>query len=88
MPDITITRHGDRWAIHEAPAQSPTSEYETRDAAEQAARRLADGGAVEVRDEDPTGLDEAATDGPQDTGAPRVGRVDADDVSEKLQSGL
>ena len=88
MPDITVQRHGDRWVVLETGAESPTSEFETRESAEMAARQLADGGDVDVRDEDPTGLDQAATDGPEDTGAPRVGRVTADDVSRTLQSGL
>jgi hypothetical protein len=88
MPDITVQRHGDRWVVLEAGAESPGSEFETREAAEMAARHLADGGNVDVREEDPSGLDQATTDGPEDTGAPRVGRVTADDLSRTLQSGL
>jgi Uncharacterized protein conserved in bacteria (DUF2188) len=59
MPDVTVHRHGDRWAIREAGGSSPLQELETRAAAESAARRLAAGGTVEVVDEDPTGLADA-----------------------------
>lgn len=64
MPDITVQRHGDRWAILEPGAESPTKEFETRDAAEHAARAMAEDGEVHVREEDPTGLADA-----QDYGA-------------------
>ena len=57
MPDITVHRHGDRWAVAERGAESPVKEFPTREAAELAARQMAAGGAVEVRDADPTGLD-------------------------------
>jgi hypothetical protein len=55
-PDVTVHRHGGRWAVAEAGSESPTREYETRAAAESAARALAAGGEVEVLDEDPTSL--------------------------------
>ena len=87
MPDITVQRHGDRWAILEAGAESPTEEHETREAAELAARALADGGTIDVREDDPTNLDEAS-ETTDESGAQRVGRVTADDVSRTLQSGL
>jgi hypothetical protein len=63
MPDITVQRHGKRWAVLEPGAESPTEEHETREAAELAARALAAGGEVHVREEDPSGLDE----GPETT---------------------
>jgi hypothetical protein len=56
MPDVTVHPHGGRWAVVEAGAPSPLEEFATRDAAESAARHLAAGGAVNVLDEDPTGL--------------------------------
>jgi hypothetical protein len=56
MPDITVHRHGDRWAVLEAGAESPVKEFPTRDAAELAARQLAAGGAVDIVDDDPTDL--------------------------------
>ena len=48
MPDITVHRHGDRWAVHEPGTESPTEEFATREAAELAARGLADDGNVTV----------------------------------------
>jgi hypothetical protein len=59
MPDITVQRHGDRWAVIPAGAESPTEEHESREAAELSARALADGGTIEVREDDPSHLDEA-----------------------------
>jgi hypothetical protein len=56
MADITVHRHGDRWAVKEAGAESPISEFPTREAAELAATQMAGGGTVEVLEEDPTGL--------------------------------
>jgi hypothetical protein len=87
MPDITVHRHGDRWAVLEAGAQSPTKEFETREAAELAARALAGDGSVEVREDDPTGLDEAdAT--PADAGAEGPDGVSARERARSTQSGL
>jgi hypothetical protein len=59
MPDVTVHPHGGRWTVAEAGVSSPTQEFATREAAESAAHRLAAGGAVQVLDEDPTGLDES-----------------------------
>jgi hypothetical protein len=56
MPDVTVHPHGDRWAVAEVGSESPLQEFPTREAAESAARQLADGGAVELRDTDPTSL--------------------------------
>ena len=56
MPDITVQRHGDRWSVADEGAGSPTKEFPTREAAEMAARQMAAGGKVQVREEDPTGL--------------------------------
>ena len=56
MADITVHRHGDRWAVKEAGAESPVAEFPTREAAELAAGQMANGGTVEVLEEDPTGL--------------------------------
>ncbi len=63
MPDVTVHPHGGRWAVAEAGASSPLQEFPTREAAESAARQLADGGTVDVRDEDPTGLDSSVPPG-------------------------
>jgi len=68
MPDITVHRHGDRWAVAEQGAESPTKEFPSREAAEHAARQMAAGGSVEVVEEDPTGLESAA---PDDAGQPQ-----------------
>ena len=56
MPDITVHRHGDRWAVREDGGESPIAEYPSRAAAESAARQRADGGSVRVEEDDPTGL--------------------------------
>ena len=56
MADITVHRHGDRWAVTETGAESPIKEFPTRAAAEHAAADMAGGGTVEVLEEDPTGL--------------------------------
>jgi hypothetical protein len=66
MPDITVFRHGDRWAVAEQGEASPTKEFPSREAAEMAARQMADGGAIQVREDDPTGLGDTA---PEDAGA-------------------
>jgi hypothetical protein len=65
MPDVTVHPHGTRWAVSTSDASSPVNEFETRDAAVIAARDLAEGGAVDVRDEDPSGL--------RERGGPRAG---------------
>ncbi|HET9423293.1 MAG TPA: DUF2188 domain-containing protein [Nocardioides sp.] len=66
MPDVTVHPHGGRWAVVEAGAESPLQEFPTREAAESAARRLAEGGTVDVREEDPTGLGDTAPPGGAD----------------------
>jgi hypothetical protein len=58
MPDVTVHPHGNRWAVREDGSESPIKEFGTRDAAELAARDLAQGGAVTVTEEDPSGLQE------------------------------
>ena len=68
MPDITVHRHGDRWAVAEPGAESPVKEFPTREAAEMAARQMAAGGNVEVLEDDPTGLGHPE---PGDAGEPR-----------------
>jgi SAM-dependent methyltransferase len=65
MADITVFPHGDRWAVAQPGEHSPSKEFPTREAAEMAAREMAGGGAVEVLEEDPTGLDHVA---PADAG--------------------
>ena len=100
MTDITVHRHGDRWAVREAGAESPIKEFPTREAAELAARQIADGGAVEVLEEDPTGLaavqdpgaGEPAHGTPAEAepgaGEPKVTAGDPAERSRQLQTGL
>jgi len=91
MPDVTVHRHGDRWAVAEAGAESPSKEFPTREAAEMAARQMAAGGSVEVREDDPTGLEHTEPDDageapggpPDETGGPGA----AEGVRER-QAGL
>jgi uncharacterized protein DUF2188 len=88
MPDITIQRHGDRWALQEAGAESPSQEFATREAAELAARDLAAGGAVEVREDDPTGLGEGTAGEPESQGLGQVDAVSARERARSTQTGL
>jgi hypothetical protein len=91
MPDITVHRHGDRWAVREQGAESPVNEFPTREAAEQAARQLAGGGSVEIVDEDPTGLDAVQDPNagePVETGPDTITATDATERSRSPQSGL
>jgi hypothetical protein len=72
MPDVTVHPHGGRWAVAETGAESPLREFETRAAAESAARELAGGGAVQVLEEDPSTLSEpAAPEVAEEQGPPR-----------------
>ena len=87
MPDITVYRHGDRWAVLEAGTESPTKEFETREAAELEARHLADGGEVSVDEDDPTGL------GPEtvaevEVHEPRPKPDGADELARSIDAGL
>jgi Uncharacterized protein conserved in bacteria (DUF2188) len=83
MPDITVYRHGDRWTVAEQGEASPSREFPSREAAEMAARQLAGGGAVEVREDDPTGLDHVA---PHDAGEP-VGTAEPPQPAEVPENG-
>jgi hypothetical protein len=78
MPDVTVHPHGDRWAVAPADASSPTSEFETREEAELAARDLAEGGAVDVLDLDPSKLEERGGDDGPATGAEVPGKAPLD----------
>jgi hypothetical protein len=89
MPDITVHRHGDRWAVRERGAESPVKEFPTREAAELAARQMAGGGTVNVED-DPTGL-EAAPDhgaGEPELEDPKITAGDPAERSRQPQTGL
>ena len=92
MPDITVHRHGDRWAVREPGTESPTEELETREAAELAARRLADGGTVTVSDDDPTGLAEEQPEHVDTPGAERqestANAVSGEGLARSLDAGL
>jgi hypothetical protein len=57
MPDITVHRHGSRWAVREQGSESPIEEFPSREAAEMAARQRAGGGTVRVEEDDPTSLE-------------------------------
>ncbi len=87
MPDVTVHRHGDRWAVKEAGAQSPVKEFPTREAAELAARQMAEGGAVNVVDEDPTGLGDVQQPAPQ-LEDPKITAGDPLERSREPQTGL
>ncbi|HWT23009.1 MAG TPA: DUF2188 domain-containing protein [Solirubrobacteraceae bacterium] len=86
MPDVTVHRHGDRWAVAEASGPSPLQEFPTREAAESAARRLAAGGRVEVVDDDPTGLAEGVEGAGAEPDAARRPPADGLHDHERLRS--
>ncbi|HEX8101020.1 MAG TPA: DUF2188 domain-containing protein [Solirubrobacteraceae bacterium] len=84
MPDVHVTRHGQRWAVADDPAATPVSEHATREEAESAARALAaerGGGEVIVSDEDPSGLagHEDRDAGEREDLAPKAGTTPYDD---------
>ena len=93
MPDITVHRHGARWAVAEQGAESAVKEFPTREAAEMAARQMAAGGTVEVIEDDPTGLEHSE---PRDAGQPQqqggeghdLGGVGAAEGVRSRQPGL
>jgi uncharacterized protein DUF2188 len=90
MPDITVHRHGDRWAVREHASESPVKEFPSREAAELAARQMAAGGAVRVEEDDPTGLDAARDPHPGepiDTGE-QISAGDPAERSREPQTGL
>jgi hypothetical protein len=90
MPDITVHPHGTRWAVLEVGAESPIKEFGTREAAELAARDMADGGTVEVREDDPSGLREDPSAGQPvpPKGEPEIAAVDAKERARSTQTGL
>jgi hypothetical protein len=90
MPHITVHPHADRWAVVEQGAESPIKEFPTREAAELAARQMAEGGAVEVLEEDPTGLADVQN---RDAGEsaqeePNISAGDPAERSRQPQTGL
>jgi Uncharacterized protein conserved in bacteria (DUF2188) len=87
MPDITVHRHGDRWAVAEAGAESPVKEFPTREAAELAARQMAGGGAVEIVEDDPTNLGAVHDDEPE-LEDPKITAGDPAERSRQPQTGL
>lgn len=89
MPDVTVSRHADRWSVAVRGQDSPLEEHATREAAEMAARQLAAGGAVEVIEDDPTGLDaNAAGDATRREDPPESRGPGAPEGARDLQSGL
>ncbi len=91
MVDITVHRHGDRWAVKERGAESPVKEFPTREAAELAARQMAGAGEVEVVEHDPTGLDAVLDHDagePEPAGDERINAGDPAERSRQPQTGL
>jgi Uncharacterized protein conserved in bacteria (DUF2188) len=88
MADITIHRHGDRWAVNAPGDESPAQEYPTREEAELAARQLAGGATVRVIEDDPTGLDADDSTEPVRTGLEEVKAVDATERARSTQTGM
>lgn len=89
MPDIVVHPHGTRWAVLEAGAESPIKEFGTREAAESAARDMAAGGTVEVREHDPSGLREDPDAGqPVHRTEPDITAVEAAERARSPQAGL
>ena len=83
MPDVIVSRHADRWSLTLRGEDTPVEEHPTREAAEMAARQLAAGGSVTVREDDVTGLEanaagdttrEEETPDPRGAGAPEGAR--------------
>ncbi len=89
MPDITVHPHGERWAVLEAGAESPIKEFGTRAAAELAARDMADGGRIEVLEDDPSGLAEDPSAGePAVKQEPDINAVSAAERARSVQTGM
>lgn len=90
MPDITIERHGDRWAVRDAPGATPIFESYTLQEAESEARRRAEGGQVRVID-DERGR-EGVGQGDHQAGAPEPHEVrehaGPDELPREPQAGL
>jgi hypothetical protein len=90
MAEITVHRHGDRWAVRESGAESPVKEFPTREAAELAARQMADGGAVDVVEDDPTNLADVQDHdaGEPELEDPKISAGDPAERSRQQQTGL
>lgn len=94
--EITVFRHGGRWALSDAPGAAPRAEFNTREEAEVEARRLAGetGAEIRVDENDPTGLagvqdqptvpDQQAD--PAPPGGPRA--APPDEMAREPQAGL
>jgi hypothetical protein len=88
VPDVTVHRHADRWAVEETGAESPIKEFPTREAAELAAAQMAGDGTVKVLDEDPTGLDTTPTEAAPGETEPKITAGDPAERSRQPQTGL
>ena len=92
--DVHITRHGNRWALREAPDAMPLSEYPTREQAELAARQMAEqhGGQVFVSEvpegEEQGAATEPAGDEPEPMPRTEGGATDPADRTISRQAGL
>jgi len=84
MSEITVFRHGDRWAVQDDPSTSPSAEYGTREEAEMAARSIAGDREVVVRED--TGGGERVPEPPDDSDPGRLRRAPEDPRIE--QGGL
>ena len=89
MPDVIVSRHADRWSVTLHGDDSALEEHSSREAAEMAARRLAAGGTVSVREDDATGLEEnAAGDTTRNEATPAPRGVCAPEGARDPQAGL
>jgi hypothetical protein len=91
MPDITVFPHGGRWAVGEQGAESASKEFESREAAEMAARQLAAGGTVRVLESDPTGLEQEVAEpasGDEATGSEPAQPAEIPESARSTQPGL
>ena len=88
MPDITVHRHGDRWSVVEQGTEGAVKEFPTREAAELAARQMAEGGSVEVSEDDPTTLETQQHAGEDIPREPQGHDVDPTEHTRTPQAGL
>lgn len=79
MDRIVIRPHHDRWGLYEDPGKPPVSEYETREAAELAARGRAEEVVVEAGEPRPS---DTELETPGDRPAPTAG------PPREIQGGL
>jgi Uncharacterized protein conserved in bacteria (DUF2188) len=92
--DIHVTRHGNRWALREAPDAMPLSEYATREQAELAARQIAEERGAQVfvseipEGEERPGASEPSGDEPEPRPRTEGGAAHPSDRVTSRQAGL